>query len=138
MKTRLISILGMALLFTMLTAQKSMGQFNLTGKWTARCVIEKMNRETIAYCELCPKMLSEDHKRLMFEKFRMVFEKDNLTLVINGISTKVDYKFNEDFDSISFSFKKLSFTFKLLSVVGKNDLYILKNEDGAMLLLEKK
>ena len=138
MKNRIISILSLALLLTLLTSQKSIGQINLTGKWTASCIIEKMNRQTITYCELCPVVLSEDKSTVKFEQFQMVFNKETLTLIINGVSTKVDCKFNEDFDSISFGFKKLSFTFKLLSAGKKSDMYILKNEDGTMLLLEKK
>ena len=138
MRKKLLSIFSIVFILTLITIQKSVGQIDLSGNWDANCVFEKTDKASISFCELCPYKMSEDKHVLSFEKFAMVFEKDTICLIINSVPTKVTYKIDNDIDIIEFTFNKKNYKFKILKIESKDIKYIMKDNDGSLILLEKK
>ena len=139
MKNSIFSILTVLLFVSLLSTQKSFGQLNLIGKWSASCAIETISKATIVFCPLCPSEFSEDKKNLSYKGFEMDISKASLKLLIGNDTTQVNYKFDEVLQTMAFTYKKKDYKFKLLLVMGGSiSKYIMKDNDGMLILIEKK
>lgn len=137
MRKNLFQIFSL-LLIIIIYSQKCFGQVNLSGKWKANCVFEKGDNGSIKFCTICPHGLSTDQTTMHFRSFEMVFEKDYLNIIIDSISTKVNYKLDVKSDMIEFPYGGKNYKYKLLYVVEKTMIkYILKDDAGTMILIDK-
>jgi hypothetical protein len=138
MRNILFKILGVFLILMLSQTQKSFGQIDLLGHWTAHCIIERLDKSSIVFCDFCPYGISEDKANINFEVFEMDFENDYFNLIIDSISTKVDYKMEKEFDTIEFTYKEETYRFKVLSIFNNTTTnLLLKDSEGMLILLEK-
>jgi hypothetical protein len=132
-------IFGIFLIIILFSTQKIIGQVDLSGHWLANCIIEKSDKASIAFCDFCPYSVTENNTSINFKVFEMDFEEDYFNLIIDSVLTKVDYKIEEDIETIEFVFKEKTYRFKILIVFKSSySNYILKDSDGMLILLEKK
>jgi len=139
MKNVSLNAFGVFLVLTLLTTQESFAQIELSGVWTATCVIEKTNESSISFCDFCPVSSGNDNSELRFEPFEMNFGKDYFDLIIKNKSTKVDCKIEKDLDKLLFTYNSKDYEFKILQVWRNGEQsYILKGIDGMLIVLDKK
>jgi hypothetical protein len=138
MKRNLLKVLGLFLMLATFSSQKSVAQIELSGEWTATCVIEKTTESSISFCDFCPVSAENNNTELYFEPFKMVFENDYFELIIKDKSTMVDYKIEENLDNLLFTYNEKDYIFKVLHVFRNNEhSYILKGIDGMLIILDK-
>ncbi len=139
MKSIKLKVFGILIILMLSLTQKSIAQIDLSGHWTATCILEKSNESTISFCEFCQYSINMENTEISFEIFEMVFEKDYFNLINNNGSTKVIYEIKEDIETLEFSYEEKTYEFKILTILkytGNN--YILKDNDGMLILLERK
>lgn len=126
-------------MFIFLSYPKSFAQADLLGHWEGNCIIEKMNKTGISFCDFCPFSITENQRTIEFKEFEMVFKNNHFDLLIDSVSTKVDYKFDDELKILEFIYKEKTHKFKALRVAHKTtNIYKLKDLDGGYLLLNKK
>ncbi len=108
----------------------------ISGKFEAHCVFKTLNTSSVSHCELCPIQLNNDKTSLLLQEFYMIFEADQLTLVIHKDTTEVALKYNNRFSKVKFKFKNKHYKFQLYSGA-MNINFILKNQDDNLILLER-
>ena len=124
--------------FAALISFNGYGQEGLYGKWSANCVMEFKNKVTISFCDICPVIENDENNTLTFEPFSMEFKNDKLILTIEGKVREVNYIYDANKIVIEFKLNGVDYRFNVLSVMGGSDYkYILRNDDGSMILLEK-
>ena len=139
MKNISIKVLCISLILLAYSTQKSFSQIDLSGHWTTHCVIEKTDKNKVSFCDFCKYSISGDSEDISFEIFEMIFDKDNLNIIIDSDSTIVDYKIKKDFNTLEFNYKEENYYFSILYVVeGTRSYFILKGRDGALMLLKRK
>ena len=139
MKNVSLKVFGLFLILTLLTSKESLAQIELSGSWSATCIVEKTTASSISFCDFCTISPGTNNTEIRFEPFEMDFEKEHFILTINNKSTKVYYKINENLDNLSFTYNEKDYEFKILPVWIKGEQnYILKEVDGMLIFLENK
>lgn len=139
MKNPTSKILAIFLFFSLLSTTVTFGQIDLSGKWTAHCIMEKTDQSSISFCDFCPYFFDADKSMLNFADFGMDFEDEQFTLIIDGDSQKVAYKADEQLQILEFKYKEKSYKFNILTVINsENNNYILKDSEGMLIMLRKK
>ena len=128
------------LIFFFFLIIENFGQNNIIGNWTGYCVIESTDTASIAFCDFCPIDLSEDKTRITFNKFDIVFDDKIVNFITDNDTTKTNYHFNENIETIEFKLNEKDYTFKILTVMGATSgkKLIMKDSDDMLILLEKK
>ena len=130
-------VLGFALLSSLTYGQKygDVSQMYLSGKWTAVCPIEVVDRVTLRSCELCPFIINPgNHSQAESAEIVITFMKDSLQLYRNGDSKKVPYTRDKDNHSIRFKYNNKDFDFRVFHY---GDKRILVGKDGLIMVLEE-
>lgn len=139
MKNVSLKVFGVFLILTLLTAKESLAQIELSGMWSATCIVEKTTESSISFCDFCPISPGTNNTELRFEPFEMDFEKEHFNLNIKNKTTKVDYKINNNLDNLLFTYNNKDYEFKILQVwINGQQSYILKGNDGMLIVLDKK
>jgi hypothetical protein len=129
-----------AFLITIFSIVNANAQTSLNGSWEVSCVIEKTDKASISFCDLCSYSMNDKKTELNFELINMNFSKDSLEITIDKVSTKVYCKTNENAQLIEFTFKGKEYKFRILTISEFRPglMYIIKDEKGALLFLGKK
>jgi hypothetical protein len=122
-------------MFTLLTTLTVKAQIDLSGRWTAKCVLEKSEHGIIA-CGICPFSYSEDSSAININDFEIIFGEGLVTIIADGKTSKWDFQMIKDDDIIEIYFEAKKEVFKILLL--SSDNYILKDEDGMLIYLGKK
>jgi len=124
------------LIFFIVISISAYAQKELYGTWTVTCPFEYNDKATTVQCSLCP----TEHKSessIIIKDFEMTVDIDKITLNINDSATKVKYIWDSEIHAIEFTFKQQKYKFKTL-YNGNEPNYILKDDDGILLMLYKK
>lgn len=155
MKKYFISILAVLLFVSLLSTQKSFGQIDLNGKWSAKCVIKPLNilgifpTTAVNFCRICNEMIKPGVINLF--SFEMDINKDTIKLIADSVTTQVIYKLSykgitykrlenglTPFDVVlKFPFQGKHYKFKIFYVFNDDNIIILKH-NNRLIILEKK
>jgi len=103
-----------------------------SGKWSAVCPPEMVDRVTIRNCELCP--MTIEGSSAYTNDIEMIFAKDSLQIIQKGEASTVPIKRNKKNLSFGFTFHKRNYEFRVFLY---DDLRILEEKDGLLLILCK-
>ena len=129
----ILAILGFTLVSSLVFSQKEgdISQMYLSGKWSAVCPMEIVDRVTIQNCELCPIVINQNQAQT--SDILITFMKDSLQLIRNGGSEMVPYKRDQNNHSIQFKYNNKDFSFRVFHY---GDRRILVGKDGLIMVLE--
>lgn len=129
-----------ALLATVFISMIALGQnhvpvseFYLSGKWTATCATEIVDKSSIRNCELCPFVIDPNDKSSGTTKaIDLTFQNDSILINQNGKVTTVAYIRNKDTHAVSFTLNNKQYNFRMFLWGNER---ILEDSDGLLLVL---
>jgi len=132
-------IVGTIILSSFLFPQSIFGQIELSGKWTGKCIIENIDETSISFCDFCPREMNKESSTITFNQFEIEFKNDYFLLYVDEIlKGKSKYLLDESLKTLDFTFNDENYKFKVLTVMSADqNKYILKSEEGGLILLEK-
>jgi hypothetical protein len=137
MRKIVIALAGM-ILITLLLTQEVICQSYLYGEWTAYCVIENRGKRSVDFCSICPVEISEDGRYLSVKTFEIIVDDTFIDLIIDSLSQKVQYQYNNDKKELEFTYQEEKQKFKILQVKGMEQTILMRDSKGMLLFLEKK
>lgn len=141
MNRLLIKVFCLLLLTILLSGHKSIAQIDLSGKWTAYCVIGKPSYNAISFNTFCQYTFSEGGTEIRIETPTLFFDsdKDYFELITESNTEKVPYHIDQELHIIDLIYRETSYSFSILTVATYPEFsYILKSDVGGMVYLVRK
>lgn len=113
----------------------SFGQSELFGKWNASCPLERTEGASVKFCGLCPAE-KRDNSSVTIHDFEMTIGKEDIIFEMGDVTTTEKCTWDKDLHVIGFQYLQKMYSFSVLATE-EDDLHILKNSDGLILLLTK-
>ena len=123
--------------FLTMMFQVSFGQKELYGNWQVTCPFELSDQTGATVCGLCP--VIKRQVGFTVQGFVMTVDKDEIKFNFNNeIKKAVKYKWDDKTKSIEFIYNEKTYQLKTLFAYVATERYILKNNDGLLLMLDEK
>ncbi|HLG33832.1 MAG TPA: hypothetical protein VI757_03045 [Bacteroidia bacterium] len=139
MKTKATLILILGLIFSRAQGQNKgyISDLYMSGKWTATCATEIIDRAGWRVCGLCvyPTNPNDSSSWQHADIIELNFLSDSLIITQDGRMTTVSWTRNTDNHSFSFIFNNKPYHFRMF-LYGKQKR-IIEDSDGMLLVLEK-
>ena len=117
--------------------QVSFGQKELYGNWQVTCPFELADQTGVTVCSLCP--VIKRQVGYTVQGFDMTVDKDEIKFNFNNeIKKAVKYKWDDTTKTIEFVYNEKTYQFRTLFSYAETERYILKNNDGLLLILDEK
>jgi hypothetical protein len=129
-----ILILSLVILSQTLAAQTISAK--LSGDWTAQCITEKVKKDRVEVCKICP-IQSTDEEIVQVFKVEINFGEESISFNYPTGKRTVAIRYDEKSDHLTFKMDGVAYDFSVMSIDQLNKI-ILKNQNGTLIYLERK
>jgi hypothetical protein len=108
----------------------------LSGDWTAQCIPEKIKKDQVEVCKICPIQSTEEDAVQVF-KVEINFGKESISFNYPTGKRTVAIRYNEKNEHLTFKMDGIAYDFSVMYIDELSKI-ILKNQNGTLIYLERK
>lgn len=120
----------------MFFSQMIFAQVPMLGTWKVSCPSEKTSPSSAKFCDLCS-IAQTDASSIEIKSLEITVKKSELIIRKDSANVTTGYIWNERANTFEFKYQNKTYKFNLL-ISEPDNLRILKDKDGLVVLFEKK